>query len=403
MKIFVRGRPAWLVGAFSLALTASVAFVPIAGSAAGLDPALIDARRQKSNPALNLLTYRHFDELFPTRTVTIGGRARPLPKSTLALSDDQPLQIGDQQVRLDDYLTEERVNALLVLKDGKLVREIHRNGGSSDSRYIAFSMSKSIISMLFGIALADGSIKSIDDPVVKYLPDLKGSAYDKVTLKDLLRMRAGTSWKEDYAPGSALDRHRDLSQNLEQAYYEDFAKQVTTLAPPGSKFNYATLDTELLGSVLARATGRTISEFMTDRLWQPAGMEAPAYWAMQGPAGRQHEFYGAGFAATLRDYGRIGQLMLDEGVVRGRGIIPRAWAIESTSSADPDPGYFYQWWAIPDVDGFAARGVYGQSIMVDRPSRTVVVILSYRDGAGGGSRTNQFFKAVVSALAGEPR
>lgn len=388
----------FIIRALAATLVVSAASAPMVARAAGPDAALIEARRQKSNPALNMLTYRHFDELFATRTVAAGGLSTPLPKSPLSLPDDRILRIGDASTSLDDFLAQERINALLVLKDGRVVREIYRNGGAADDRFIAFSMSKSVISMLFGIALADGSIGSIEDPVIKYLPDLRGTAYDSVTLKHLLTMRTGTSWNEDYAPGSELDRHRDLSQNTEQVYYEDYAAQVKSIAPPGSRFNYATLDTELLGSVLARATGRTIADFMTERLWKPAGMEASAYWAMQGPTGRQHEFYGAGLAATLRDFGRIGQMMLDEGAVDGRQVVPKSWAIQSTGSAVPGSTYFYQWWAIPGMNAFAARGVYGQSIMIDRPSRTVMVILSYRDGAGGGRNATPFFKAVIAQL-----
>lgn len=391
----LHARAAWLL---ALALVGAIPVAALASADGDPDPALVEARRQKSNPSLNMLTYRHFDELFPSRAVRAGGTTRQLPQSNLTLADDTQLRIGGRDIRLADYLASARANAMLVLKDGRLVREIHRNGGNPESRYIAFSMSKSMISILFGIAIADRRIGSIDDQVVSYLPELRGSAYEGVRLRDLLTMRSGTSWAENYAPGSALDQHRDLSQNTQHAFYEDFARKVTRVARPGAKFNYSTLDTELLGTILTRATGRSVADFMSERMWKPAGMEASGYWVMQGPTGRQHEFYGAGFAARVRDYARVGQLMLDQGVVGRRQVVPRDWAVVSTSTREGDGQYFYQWWGIEGVDGFSARGVYGQNILVDRASRTVMVLLSYGAQADGHDSTDEFFREVVRKL-----
>lgn len=359
-----------------------------------LDPAMIEARRQRSNPSVNVLTYRHLDELFDTREVSPGSQTWALPRSSLTLSDDAPVKIGGQETTLTQAMQDLRINAILVMKDGRIVKEIHRNGGREDSRYASFSMSKSWISMLFGIAQAQGHIGSVDDLVTDYLPELKGTAYDNVTLSHLLNMRAGTSWKESYAPGSELDALRDASTNIETAYYEDFAREVERVAEPGTVFNYTTLETELVGKIIARATGKTIAQFMTEAIWQPAGMEAPGYWIMQGPRGQQHEWYGAGFGATLRDYGRLGQLMLDGGKVNDRQIIPREWVEVSTHPTATDDRYFYKWWGGASVDGFAARGMGGQNVIVDRATRTVMVVTSY--GALPG--IDDLFKSVVEQL-----
>ena len=129
--------------------------------------------------------------------------------------------------------------------------------------------------------------------------------------------------------------------------------------------------------MLARATGRTLSEYLAERVWKPAGMEASAAWLLQGPSGRQHEWYAAGFTATLRDFGRLGQLMLDGGTAGNRVIVPRPWVDASTRPKAGDTNYFYQWWGVRDMDAFGARGTYGQRIYVDRPSRTVVVMTGY--------------------------
>jgi CubicO group peptidase (beta-lactamase class C family) len=356
--------------------------------------ALLEARRQKSNPSFDLLTYRHIDELFATAPVRTGRWVHTLQRSPLSLPEDLQVQIGDRTAGLTDTLDSLRANAMLVLRDGRLVSEIHRNGGSEKSRYIGFSMSKSWISMLFGIIQSQGRIGSIDTPVIHYLPELRGTAYDQVTLRNMLMMRAGTSWVEDYAPGSALDGVRDGSTNAETMFYEDYAKELKSVAPPGTKFNYSTLETELVGRVLARVTGKSIATLMTELIWQPAGMESDGYWMMQGPHGRQHEWAGAGFAATMRDFGRLGQLMLDGGSARGRQVVPRSWVDESTTTPLADKTYFYFWWGLPGIDGFAAQGFGGQHVYVDRRSRTIMVIASY----GGLPGTEELFKQVIAAL-----
>ncbi|MBO1077138.1 serine hydrolase domain-containing protein [Roseomonas marmotae] len=391
MSMSYRG-PLWA----SLCL-ASLFLGPAAGSAWGQapDPALIEARRQRSNPSVALLMYRHLDELLNTRPVAPGEGSWRLERSNLALPDDAPVTIGGKTTTFASALQELRVNAVLVLRDGRLVREVHRNGGTEESRYIGFSMSKSWMSVLIGIAIQQGHIGGVDDRVVKYLPELAGSGYDNVTLRDLLTMRAGTSWVEDYSPGTELDRVRDASANTETAYYEDIAGSLRAVEPPGSRFNYSTLDTELAGVILARATGRSVAEYMSEVLWKPAGMEAPGYWLMQGPTGRQHEWYGVGFGARLRDYARLGQMMLDGGVANGKQIVSKDWVEASTRSEDGR--YFYFWWGIPGVDGFSANGIGGQRVFVDRATRTVMVLASYA-AVTGEARGADLFKSVISAL-----
>lgn len=373
---------------------AIVILAPAAMAAEPLDPAIVEARRQKSNPSFSLLSFRHLDELFDTRAVTPGPTVWRLPASPLRLPDESAVTVQGKPTTLAAAMRDLRINALLVMRDGRIVREIHRNGGDETTRYIGYSMSKSWVSMMFGIALGQGRLGSLDQPVTERLPELRGTAYEGVTLRNLLTMRAGTSWVESYAPGSVLDKVRDDSTNTETAFYEDVATTLTRARPPGSTFNYSTLDTELAGKVLVQATGKTVSDYMTETLWRPAGMEYPGYWIMQGPRGRQHEWYGAGFAATLRDYGRLGQLMLDGGAADGRRVIPRAWVEESTRSATGDNTYFYFWWGIAGVDGFAANGVGSQHVYVDRATRTVVVIASY----GGPPGSEDLFRSIVERL-----
>ena len=383
--------------ALATILSSLAASVP---SLADVDPDILEARRQKSYGGLTFLTYRHLDELFDARVVPAGPKPRPFQRSHLSLPDTVGfVDAKGERIELPQFMAAARVNAILVLKDGKLVREIYRNGGGPSSRYAAFSVSKSVLSILTGIALEDGAITSIDDLVTKYVPELRGTAYEGVTLRQLLRMRSGTSWTEDYAPGSELDLHRDLSVNAEKAFYEDYARKVTRRTEPGTVFNYSSLDSEILGTVLAKAVGRPLSEYLAERVWKPAGMEAPAAWVLQGPTGRQHEWYAAGFTATLRDFGRLGQLMLDGGMAGRRAIVPRTWVDASTRPENGDTGYFYQWWGVGDMDGFGARGTYGQRIYVDRPSRTVVVMTGYgRTARAEPELADPMARAIVAHL-----
>jgi CubicO group peptidase (beta-lactamase class C family) len=367
------------------------ALTPSLAAAQAVDPALVEVRRHKSDASINTLSWRHLQEILNTKTVPTGPRTWTLPKSPLSLRDDAPVTIAGKPTTLVQAMQDLRVNAVLVLKDGKIVKELHRNGGREDSAYAGFSMTKSWTSILYGIAQAQGKVGSVDSLVTQYLPELKGTAYEGVTVRHLLTMRAGTSWTES---GPLFNEARDGATNTETLYYEDLAKKVTRVAEPGTKFNYSSLDTELVGLIVARATGRPLAEYMAETLWRPAGMEAPGLWILQGPTGRQHEWSGAGFIATLRDYGRIGQMMLDGGKANGRQIVPAAWVEESTRPTAGDNNYYYFWWGTPGMDGYRASGMGGQQVMVHRPSRTVVVLTSYTAKPG----LNDLFRSIVKQL-----
>lgn len=360
---------------------------------------LLAARRAKSDPTLSLLTYQHINKLFETFPVKAGGKVHKLERSPKTL-DNFTYTFGGQTHKWADFFERTKANAAIVLKDGKIVSEVYRNGSDPSTRFIVYSMSKSVMSVLTGLAVEDGLMK-VDDQVVKFIPELKGTAYDGVTIQNLLTMRSGARWTEAYAPGSELDKVRDASTNQATQYYEDYALKTDRAAEPGSKFNYSTLETGVLGWALERAVKGPVPQYMSNRLWKPAGMEFDGYWMAEGPEGKQRPWFGAGYNSTLRDFGRLGQLMLDGGKVEGRQVVPAAWAKLTTTN--PDNGnYMYLWWPVEGVNGFSARGTYGQSLFADRDTNTVIVVFSYWPPNTNSSQASgeqaAAFKQISAAL-----
>ncbi|MGW1424522.1 serine hydrolase domain-containing protein [Bradyrhizobium manausense] len=385
-----------ILGSIALLLATSIGCEALAE----VPPSLLAARRAKSDAALSLLVYQHINQLFETEPVKAGPNVWALEHSPLSLQEFTYTYNG-KAYAWADFPERTKANAVIVLKDGKIVSEVYRNGSGPDTRFIAYSMSKSVTSVLTGLAVADGLIK-VDDQVVAHIPELKGTAYDGVTIRNLLMMRSGVDWSEAYAPGTELDKVRDGSTNQAIQYYEDYAFKATRATEPGSKFNYSTLDAGVLGWALERAVKRPIPEYMSDRLWKSAGMEFDGYWMKEGPEGKQRPWFGAGFNSTLRDFARFGQLMVDGGKARNRQVVPSSWVDQSTSNTDHS-NYMWLWWPIAGVEGgFAGRGTYGQALFADRTNNTVIVAFSYwpanADNAQISEEQASVFKQVSEAL-----
>ena len=231
-----------------------------------------------------------------------------------------------------------------------------------------------------GIAVEEGLIASIEDPVTRYVSTLTGSGYDGVRLKDVLQMSSGIRWNEDYSdPESDIRRSgRALGQG---GSLDGFAASCVRGCEPGTFNRYNTTDTHVLGMVLRGATGRVLSEYLHEKLWEPMGMEADAFWIVDSTGA---EFAGAGLSAVLRDYARLGQLYLNDGARDGAQIVPADWVRASVSADAPhlrpgvrpnaaSPlGYGFQWWLPDDSGAFSAIGIYNQYIFVDPATRLVV-------------------------------
>ena len=308
--------------------------------------------------------FRQMEKVSPVHIITAGGSVHRFPKGA-------PLKLGSFD--LDAHMNSQRVAGLIIIQDNKIRLEKYGLGFDAASRWTSFSVAKSFTSSLAGAALRDGSIKSLDDKVTVYIPDLKGSAYDDVTVRQLLTMTSGVKWNEDYTdPKSdvALFSQHKADPGLDVTV--SYMKRLPREAPAGSKWLYKTGETNLIGVLVSQATGKTLSAYLSEKIWKPYGMEKDAIW-MVGNTGR--EVSGCCVSATLRDYARIGQFILDGGKAHGKEVLPKDWIAQATTKqADigaPGRGYGYQWWTYDD-GSFAALGHFGQTIFVD-PKRKLVV------------------------------
>ena len=336
-------------------------------------------RRAMLDPDTNSLIFHNMDQLFTTRTVSRSGPVWRLPRADHEL--DFTYQFKGETHTPQQFLERTYTNALLVMKDGRIVYEIYRNNTNDSTRFIAFSMTKSITSVLIGRALEEQRIHSIDDPITRYLPELAAGGYNGVTIRQVLQMRSGVDYEERYDfgnPGVAARNHEQaLVRNVVR--FADAARTIARKHPPGEVWEYKTLDTAVLGWLLERVSGgSSVAAYTSQRLWELLGAEADGFYIMDGPPGSGREFSGAGFNATLRDFARFGQMVLDGGEANGHRIVSRQWLAESTRpTGGPGPGYGYQWWMGLRPGSFQAMGLQGQYIYIDPASRTVIVKLSY--------------------------
>lgn len=372
-------------------------------------PTMINARANMFDPELNFLIFQNLDKMFATRTVTAGEKIWKLSRTPVSI--EGRFEFEGSYCGLEEFLEKSATNALLVIKNDRIVHETYRNGSDETTRFISFSMAKSVMSTLIGLAVSEGKIKSIDDKVTDYLPEMEDSGYAGATVRDLLRMRSGVEWLEIYEFGSdtQLTRVHDNSLVAYKYRWCDYAaKESKPAGKPGETFNYSTLDTCVLGCVLERAVGLTGSQYMSEKLWKPAGMERDGYWIMDGPDSVGREFFGAGFNATLRDYGRFGLMMLNRGMANGHRTVPSDWVLEATVpgeeyepvTKDGALGYGYQWWTLPDSDAYLAIGLHNQFIYIDPENSTVIVKLSHTPGPLGWEAENiAFFRKVSNMLS----
>jgi CubicO group peptidase (beta-lactamase class C family) len=327
---------------------------------------------------------------------TLAPAARPMALPRSARTPDYRWAIGQERMlTVDDYLARQRVMGLLVIKDGVVQLERYQYGRQPSDRFVSMSMAKSITSLAVGMALAEGRIKSLDDRAEQYLPSLKGSLYGGTSLRDLLRMASGAAFSERY---DGHDDSASYAAAVSRAGVEAAAREIKERAdPPGSRFNYAGAQTTVLGAVLRAATGQSLADYLTPRLWQAIGAERSALWRADRTG---LEVASGNFNATLEDYGRLGVVLANDGVrpdlPSAKPIVPRDYLLDATDwRRVPEPfrpgkatrhfGYGYQFWLFPgEHRRFALLGVYGQSIFVDPELRLVMVQTSADQAASVG-------------------
>jgi CubicO group peptidase (beta-lactamase class C family) len=334
--------------------------------------------------------------LAKSRVIPAGATPSPLPPGPpLAL----PLDI-------EAYMAGQRSAALIVLHDGKLRLERYGLDFDSGGRWTSFSVAKSITSTLVGAAVRDGYIKSMDDKVSQYIPEMKGSAYDDVNIRQLLTMTSGVKWNEDYAdPNSDVARFNNHKPEEGVDALVSYMRKLPRAVPAGTRWLYSTGETNLVGILLSQATQKPLATYLSEKIWVPAGMEQQATWILSKTG---QEISGCCIQAATRDFARFGQFILNGAMVDDKPILPEGWLAEATTArtpiGKPERGYGYQWWTYDDGT-FSARGIFGQGIFID-PKRKLVIASNANWGGGAtdpvaAPAREAFYKAVQKAVDDE--
>lgn len=362
------------------------------------------------SPTWQAYAYRNVERMFATRRITRGDDVFALARG----AEIAPrYESGGAPRRVEDYIERTNVAGLLVLRGGTILLERYALGLEENLRWSSMSMIKSLTSTLVGAALQDGAIASLDDAVSGYLPDLRGSAYDAVSIRHLITMSSGVDWNEDYT-----DRHSHVnrySKSLGDKVPGGVLALMRSLRgrhPPGSHFNYNTGDTYVLGALLSSATGQTLAEYMSRKVWARFGMEFDAFYTLESEGGQ--EIGGSRAGMALRDFGRFGVFLLEGGRIGGEQVLPEGWldaagarafAIEPQTNSYGADGYGYSWWIDPD-GAMVAVGFAGQTLYVNRQANVVIVTLSCQPqppfaasyGVDVKAERFAFKKAVLDAL-----
>ncbi|MDE9449692.1 serine hydrolase [Aliiroseovarius sp. Z3] len=336
--------------------------------------------------------FSHMDRAFLTRTISRGNAA------PVALPTGAAISLPDGA---EDWMSERSVTALVVLKDGALRHESYHLGTGAEDRRISWSVAKSFLSALTGIIVEQGAIASIDDPVDLYAPELKGSAYEGATIRNVLNMSSGVVFNEDY-----LDFNSDINRMgrvlaLGQSMDEFAAGLTETFAPAGETWQYVSIDTHVIGMVIRGATGQSIPDLLERHVVQKMGFEADPYYVTDG---YDVAFVLGGLNLRTRDYARFGQMFLQDGRWNGQQVVPADWVAASTVASAPtaagEQGYGFQWWMAPNApEGeYFARGIYGQYIFIDT-SRNVVIALNSADRKFRDEGVNDANIAMFRAIA----
>ncbi|MBF6238341.1 serine hydrolase [Nocardia otitidiscaviarum] len=341
-------------------------------------------------------------KVFPRRDIAASTQPRPFPVADAELPETVPWR--GTRVSVEEFLRLTHTNCFVVIRDGKMVREWYRDGFGPATPHWAYSVSKSLVSLLAGLAIEHGTLRE-SDLLVDVLPQLRsGTAYDTVTIADLLDMVSGIDVPENDSPWKPLTgtAHMTITTDLDR-----FLREHRELAnPPGSTGEYRSIDTQLLATAVATAEGTSLSELLGTQIWEPAGAQDPAGWSLDRDGGREKAFIGVN--ATARDLAKIGQCVLDDGMVGDTRVLPETW-IKRIRTPAPRPvefapgvsaPYSAQWWHLEGGTGedFSAVGVHGQYIYIHPPTRTVIVKLSDHGLAQDEQETIDAFRALCTPV-----
>jgi CubicO group peptidase (beta-lactamase class C family) len=349
------------------------------------DPALGFVPGNPLQPKYRVGAFSHYPELLPTRLVKRAVTPWQFRRAPAETSD--PLR-----GRVIDYLSRNPVTGLLIAKDDQILFEHYQYGRTDRDLLLSQSMVKSITGLLIGIAIGDGAIKSVDDTAETYVPGLKGTEYGATPLRALLHMSSGVDFGEEQDKGRDLDRlWIDMVRGTgSKGTIASIAQFNRRIAPPGTRFYYASIEPDVLGLVLHYAVNKSASEYLREKVWEPIGTEADAKWLIDAEG---FEVAHHGFNAVLRDYARLGRLLAHDGAWEGRQIIPAQWMLEATTTRPSDAylapgrteprslGYGYLMWLLPGPRRqFTPIGFLGQRICVDPASKLVMVQTAVENG-----------------------
>lgn len=377
-----------LAGWVSFALLGHLGCAP-ANSVPYTDPAVL----LTLTPDQELSTFGHLEKLFPVAYVQHGLEVSPLPRAARRIAPD--VTWNGHTYAIGDFMAAAHMTGVLLIKNGEVTMERYALGRGPGDRWDGFSVAKSITSILIGAAINDGCIRSLDDSVTAYVPEMKGSAYDGVTIRQLITMTSGVKWNENYTdPKSdvAVSSNWVGEPGIEPLV--DYMRRLPREAPPGTHWTYKTGETDLAGILLARAVHESLSTYLSDKIWRPVGMESDAVWMLDRGG---LERGGCCLGMTLRDYGRLARFIDGGAKVRGRSILPDGWLAAATVNEVSPPGrvpYGYFWW--PRPDGYEAFGIFGQSMRFV-PAEHLIVIINAAAPKATGEDINSANTALLEA------
>ncbi|MEO6742867.1 MAG: serine hydrolase [Caldimonas sp.] len=355
------------------ALSAAASAQAPASSELSLDSLRRGSRVSWSQPQRDV-AFAQWDRLYPSRVIARGAQAKPLPEGAPLPSFAAG---GAGAAQLQRSIDEFQLAGIVVLHGGKLRLERYARGHSAAGRWVSFSIAKSLTSTLMGAAVRDGAVASVDDPVTRYIPELRDSAYDGVTVRHLLTMSTGAKWNEDYGdPGADVALFYSMPVDAGLDATVSYMKKLRREVAPGTRWHYNTGETNLLGTVVERATKKELAAYASEKIWARYGMEQDAAWTIDVSG---HVHAGCCMQASTRDFARFGQFVLDGARVDGASIVADGWLDAAThKQADigaPGRGYGYQWWTV-DNGTFSAIGIHGQQVLIDPGRRLIIAINS---------------------------
>ena len=350
------------------------------------------------NTEQKLEGFGNIKEILPTRQVSKSQNFYPFRYDLLDLSNLK-YKFKGEEFSLEDFIQTFKIAGLIVIRNGVILYESYDFGNDETTKWVSFSVTKSVTSMLLGAAIKDGHIKSVEDKVTIYLPQLLNSNYQDVSIKQVLQMSSGIDWNEDYEdPLSDVN----IAGALNSLNLYEYLNNLNKKSSAGNKFNYNTGETNLIGGIVRAAIGNNLSNYLEKKIWKPFGMEFNAYWVID--TDYEQELGGCCLNATLRDYARLGMFAMNNGKLNnGVEILPKNWMKDSTTPSRNNSYYGYQWWLDgPAYQSFYADGIFGQFIWIDPVSKTVVAMHAARDRADvdsfvGGHRLN-FMVSLIETI-----